>query len=125
MHAIEETILRIYESLVQRARGDIVVRTKRVNWWLRAVASSTNFCNVNNNGNANNNDASNLESWIGVRTYWCFVVVDVVFHHALQFKHKITKWEIEFSVHSFAQKLVKIAYHYGVVFPFTYIQIES
>ena len=29
------------------------------NWWLRDVVSSTNFANVNNNGNANNNNASN------------------------------------------------------------------
>ena len=31
---------------------------------LRAVYNSTNFCNVNNNGNANNNNASNVN---GVR----------------------------------------------------------
>jgi hypothetical protein len=28
------------------------------NWWLRSVNNSTNFWNVNNNGNANNNNAS-------------------------------------------------------------------
>ena len=37
----------------------------RANWWLRSVASATNFANVNNNGNANNNNASN--TWVGVR----------------------------------------------------------
>ena len=31
----------------------------RSNFWLRSVASSTNFVNCNNNGNANNNNASN------------------------------------------------------------------
>ena len=31
----------------------------RANFWLRGVASSTNFANANNNGNANNNTASN------------------------------------------------------------------
>jgi hypothetical protein len=29
------------------------------NWWLRSVNSSTNFWNVNTNGDANNNNASN------------------------------------------------------------------
>ncbi|WP_293969348.1 DUF6273 domain-containing protein [uncultured Ruminococcus sp.] len=31
------------------------------NWWLRSpnASSSSNFCNVNNNGNANNNNANN------------------------------------------------------------------
>ena len=32
---------------------------ERANWWLRDVVSSTNFANVNSNGNANNNNASN------------------------------------------------------------------
>ncbi|MCR5203442.1 MAG: DUF6273 domain-containing protein, partial [Lachnospiraceae bacterium] len=36
----------------------------RANWWLRAVASSSNFANANNNGNANANGASNAN---GVR----------------------------------------------------------
>jgi hypothetical protein len=40
------------------------INSARNNWWLRAVASSTNFANVNNNGNANNNGASNAN---GVR----------------------------------------------------------
>ena len=31
----------------------------RANWWLRDVVSATNFANVNNNGNANYNNASN------------------------------------------------------------------
>lgn len=31
----------------------------RTNYWLRSVASSSNFSNANNNGNANYNDASN------------------------------------------------------------------
>ncbi len=33
----------------------------RYNWWLSSPSASdtTNFCNVNNNGNANNNDARN------------------------------------------------------------------
>ena len=31
----------------------------RANWWLRGVVSATNFANVNNNGNANYNNASN------------------------------------------------------------------
>ena len=31
----------------------------RANWWLRSVASPANFANVNNNGNANYNNASN------------------------------------------------------------------
>ena len=30
----------------------------RANWWLRTVVSGTNFANVNNNGNANYNNAS-------------------------------------------------------------------
>ncbi|MDO4437552.1 MAG: DUF6273 domain-containing protein [Coriobacteriaceae bacterium] len=36
----------------------------RVNWWLRSVmgGSSSNVCNVNNNGNANNNAATN--DWV-------------------------------------------------------------
>ena len=34
-------------------------KSSRNNWWLSAVASGTNFANVNNNGNANNNNASN------------------------------------------------------------------
>ena len=29
------------------------------NWWLRSVNDSTNFRNVNTNGSANNNNASN------------------------------------------------------------------
>lgn len=31
------------------------------NWWLRSpyVGNTTNFCNVNSNGTANNNNASN------------------------------------------------------------------
>ena len=32
---------------------------ERANWWLRDVVSATNFANVNNNGNANYNNASN------------------------------------------------------------------
>ena len=36
----------------------------RANFWLRGVASSTNFANANNNGNANANNASNAN---GVR----------------------------------------------------------
>jgi hypothetical protein len=28
-------------------------------WWLRSAYSSSNFWNVNTNGNANNNNASN------------------------------------------------------------------
>ena len=31
----------------------------RANWWLRSAVSSANFANVNNNGNANYNNASN------------------------------------------------------------------
>ena len=31
----------------------------RANWWLRDVVSAANFANVNNNGNANYNNASN------------------------------------------------------------------
>ena len=33
----------------------------RVNWWLRSVmgGSASGVCNVNSNGNANNNAASN------------------------------------------------------------------
>lgn len=33
----------------------------RYNWWLRSAdgSSSSNACNVNNNGNANNNSVSN------------------------------------------------------------------
>lgn len=33
----------------------------RYNWWLSSPSASntTNFCNVNNNGNANNNVATN------------------------------------------------------------------
>ncbi|MCR5777253.1 MAG: DUF6273 domain-containing protein [Lachnospiraceae bacterium] len=38
---------------------------ERANWWLRDVVSSTNFANVNSNGNSNYNNASN--TWIGVR----------------------------------------------------------
>lgn len=38
---------------------------ERANWWLRDVVSSSNFANVNNNGNCNNNNASNAN--IGVR----------------------------------------------------------
>ena len=37
----------------------------RGNFWLRAVASSSNFANCNNNGNANYNNASN--TWLYVR----------------------------------------------------------
>ena len=36
-----------------------LINPGRFGWWLRAVVSSTNFANVNNNGNANNNNASN------------------------------------------------------------------
>ena len=32
---------------------------ERANWWLRDVVSGANFANVNNNGNANYNSASN------------------------------------------------------------------
>lgn len=35
------------------------VLCKNCNWWLSAVANSTNFANVNNNGNANYNNAGN------------------------------------------------------------------
>ncbi|MFR6013969.1 MULTISPECIES: DUF6273 domain-containing protein [Eggerthellaceae] len=37
---------------------------RRVNWWLRSVmgGSASNACNVNNNGNANNNAPTN--DWI-------------------------------------------------------------
>lgn len=37
------------------------VRGSRTDWWLASpgASSTTNFCNVNNNGNANNNNASN------------------------------------------------------------------
>ena len=31
----------------------------RANWWLRDVVSGANFANVNSNGNANCNNASN------------------------------------------------------------------
>lgn len=34
-------------------------------WWLRDPVSASNFANVNNNGNANYNNASN--TWVGVR----------------------------------------------------------
>ena len=36
----------------------------RANWWLRVPSgvSSSNVCNVNENGNANNNSAAN--TWI-------------------------------------------------------------
>lgn len=37
----------------------------RAAWWLRSVVSSTNFANVNNNGNCNYNNASN--TWNGLR----------------------------------------------------------
>ena len=36
----------------------------RNNWWLSGVASSSYFCNVNNNGNPNYNNANNTN---GVR----------------------------------------------------------
>ena len=36
-------------------------------FWLRAVASASRFCNANNNGNANYNDAANRNSNGGVR----------------------------------------------------------
>ena len=36
----------------------------RANWWLRDVVSSAYFANVNNNGDANYNNASNVN---GVR----------------------------------------------------------
>ncbi len=36
-----------------------------VNVWMRSANSATNFCNVINNGNANNNNASN--------SYWVCV----------------------------------------------------
>lgn len=39
-------------------------RCLSANWWLSAVANSTNFCNVNSNGNVNYNNASNVN---GVR----------------------------------------------------------
>ncbi|MCC8047308.1 MAG: DUF6273 domain-containing protein [Clostridiales bacterium] len=38
--------------------------SERANWWLRDVVSASNFANVNNNGNANYNNASNVN---GVR----------------------------------------------------------
>lgn len=38
------------------------------NWWERSPNSSTNFCYVNNNGNANNNNASNA---YGVAPFGC------------------------------------------------------
>lgn len=40
----------------------------RANWWLRDVISASNFANVNNNGSANYNDASNSN---GVRPAFC------------------------------------------------------
>ena len=42
----------------------------RSNWWLSGVASSAYFCNVNNNGNANANNASNAN---GVRPISAYV----------------------------------------------------
>ena len=46
--------------------GDSISKAtfERSNWWLRDVASSTNFANVNSNGNANANNSSNAN---GVR----------------------------------------------------------
>ena len=37
----------------------------RNNWWCLSsnAGNSTNFCNVNNNGNPNNNSAAN--TWVG------------------------------------------------------------
>lgn len=35
------------------------MRSSANNWWTSSVYDSTNFCNVNNDGNANNNNASN------------------------------------------------------------------
>ena len=34
-----------------------------VNAWLRSANSATNFRNVNTNGTANNNNASNTNNW--------------------------------------------------------------
>ena len=44
---------------------NLKVAFERANWWLRDAVSATNFANVNNNGNANYNNASN--AWVGVR----------------------------------------------------------
>ena len=41
-----------------------LIACNRYTWWLSSVVSSTNFANVNNNGNANYNNASNAN---GVR----------------------------------------------------------
>ena len=40
-----------------------IVASAASNWWERSPngSNSTNFCNVNSNGNANNNNANN--SW--------------------------------------------------------------
>ena len=35
-----------------------------VNVWMRSANSATNFRNVNTNGNANNNAASNGNNWL-------------------------------------------------------------
>lgn len=40
----------------------------RSSWyWLKDIASAANFCNVNNNGNANYNNASNTNNFVRPR----------------------------------------------------------
>ena len=39
------------------------------NWWMRSANSTTQFRNVNNNGNANSNNASNSNWWFRP-LYW-------------------------------------------------------
>ena len=50
----------------------------RVNRWLRAVTSGTNFANANNNGNANNWDASNVNGVCPIIEPCALVDQDVV-----------------------------------------------
>ena len=42
----------------------------RSNWWLETAYSATNFCNVNNNGTATNNNAANTN----IRVPLCFLL---------------------------------------------------
>ena len=40
-----------------------VCTSSAVNWWMRSGNSATQFRNVNTNGNANNNNATNGNNW--------------------------------------------------------------
>lgn len=67
---VQFPLFRQAPELIQTGRGLNGATAVRRAYWLRAVASSTNFCYCSNNGGA---DYHNASSSLGVRPYFLFI----------------------------------------------------